>query len=54
MVVPEALTSKEKLMTLSKLIVNCCSHEEINILCIALLDANLRCEIENKREGEKR
>lgn len=39
----QKLTSKEKLMLIAKLIVEKCSHEEINILCISLLDANLKC-----------
>ena len=42
------MTSKEKLMILAKLIVDKCSHEEIDILCVSLLDANLKCRLEKQ------
>lgn len=38
----EELTSKEKLMIIAKLIVDKCTHDEIDMLCMALLDANLK------------
>lgn len=41
----EKLSSKEKLMIIAKLIIDKCSHEEIDILCVSLLDANLKCRL---------
>ena len=38
------LTSKEKLMILARIIIDKCTHEEIDMLCIALLDANMKCK----------
>lgn len=35
---------KEKLMAFATLVAEKCSHEEIDMLCIALLDANMKCE----------
>lgn len=46
----EELSSKEKLMIIAKLIINTCSHTEIQILCTALLDADLKCRVANSRE----
>lgn len=42
------LKGKEKLTILAELIVSKCTHEEIDMLCIALLDANLRCRLKKK------
>lgn len=40
-------TSKEKLMEFANLIISNCTHEEIDMLCIALLDANMKCKRKN-------
>ncbi len=37
------LSSKEKLTILAEFLVDTCTHEEIDIFCIAMLDANLKC-----------
>lgn len=38
------MKSKEKLMAIARLIVDTCTPDEISMLCIALLDANLKCK----------
>lgn len=47
------LTSKEKLTILAELITSKCTHEEIDMLCIALLDANLKCKLRNESKIRK-
>lgn len=37
------LSSREKLTIIGKLIIDTCSCEEIEILCVSLLDTNLKC-----------
>lgn len=41
-------TSREKLEAFASLIISKCTHEEIDMLCIALLDANMKCKRKNK------
>ena len=43
------MSSKEKLLILAKLIVDTCSHDEIDMLCIGLLDANMKCKVSIKK-----
>ena len=38
------LTSKEKLMIIANLIISKCTHDEIEILCVALLDSIMKCK----------
>lgn len=45
----KTITSKDKMTMLAQLIVNCCSHDEIDKLCVALLDANMKCKLQNER-----
>lgn len=47
----EEITSKEKLNILARLIVSKCSHEEIDMLCVALLDANMKCKRNERNKG---
>ena len=44
---------KERLTTLANLIVESCTHEEIEMLCVALLDANLKVKSDQKLKGDK-
>ena len=42
-------TSREKLEAFASLIISKCTHEEIDMLCISLLDANMKCKCQNKK-----
>lgn len=46
----EVLSSKEKMTIIARLIVNCMSHEEIDMFCVALLHANMMCVHQPKGE----
>lgn len=48
------LSSREKLTILGKLIVDTCSHEEIDMLCVGLLHANLVCKGQKFKEQEEK
>lgn len=41
--------NKDKLMAIARLIVDTCTPEEMNMLCIGILDANLKLKAEKKR-----
>ena len=41
-------TSREKLEAFASLIISKCTHDEIDMLCIALLDANMKCKRKKK------
>ena len=45
----EEITTKEKFMILGKLIINCCSPDEIDMLCTALLHTNMQYKIMKKK-----
>lgn len=40
---------KDKLMAIARLIVDTCTPEEMNMLCIGILDANLKLKAEQER-----
>lgn len=41
--IQEEPTSREKLEAFANLIVSKCTHDEIDMLCVSLLDANMKC-----------
>ena len=46
-------SDKEFLLALANVVVSTCSQEEIDMLCIALLDANMKVKRKNIKEQEE-
>lgn len=52
--IPQEPSSKEVLTSFARLMVNHLSHDEIDIFCIAMLDANMKCRnVGSKKRGGK-
>ena len=43
---------KNKLLAIARLIIDTCTPEEMNMLCVGILDANLKLKAEQERRAQ--